>query len=136
MKKRTTSGCPVALSLDMLGDKWSLVILRDIVLGGKSHFRELLGSPEKISTNILSSRLDSLVKDGFLTRHDDPANKSAAIYKPTQKSIDLLPMLFEFMNWGVKYTDADVTLPGVKVVLEQPEAVKAGVLARYADVLA
>jgi DNA-binding HxlR family transcriptional regulator len=132
MKKRTMSSCPVALSLDLLGDKWSLVILRDILLGGKSHFREFLTSDEKISTNILSARLESLIYDGFLTKHDDESNKSAAIYRPTQKSLDLLPMLFEYMKWGVRYTTADATIPGVRMVLEEPETIKTMVLERFA----
>ncbi len=133
MKKRTTSSCPIALSLDLLGDKWSLVILRDVLLGGKSHFREFLASPEKVSTNILSARLESLVDDGFLTKHADISNKSAAIYKPTRKALDLLPVLFEFMNWGARYTNADATIPGVKMVLDEPETVKAMVLERFAS---
>ena len=125
------SGCPLALSLDLLGDKWSLVILRDILLGGKSHFREFLASPEKISTNILSARLESLVRDGFLTKHDDQANKSAAIYKPTRKALDLLPVLFAFMKWGAHYTDADLTIPGVRMVLDEPEAVSTMVMQKF-----
>jgi DNA-binding HxlR family transcriptional regulator len=134
MKKRTDiSSCPIALSLDLIGDTWSLVILRDILFGGKSHFRELLASPEKISSNILSNRLETLITEGFLTKHDDAANKSAAIYKPTQKALDLLPLLFEYMKWGVRYTPADATIPGVKMVLEEPEAVRTMVLERFAS---
>jgi DNA-binding HxlR family transcriptional regulator len=132
MKNRTMSSCPIALSLDLLGDKWSLVILRDVLFGGKSHFREFLSSSEKISTNILSARLESLVAGEFLTKHDDAKNKSAAIYKPTQKALDLLPVLFEFINWGVRYTNADATIPGVQMVLNEPEAVKTMVAERFA----
>lgn len=126
------SSCPLALSLDLLGDKWSLIILRDILLGGKSHFRELLTSSEKISTNILSARLETLTSDGFLTKHNDNTNKSAVIYKPTQKALDLLPVLFAFMEWGVRYTAADATIPGVQMILTQPDTVKQMVVQKFA----
>jgi DNA-binding HxlR family transcriptional regulator len=122
MKKRALSTCPIVFSLDTFGDKWSLVILRDILFGGKSHFREFLASPEKIASNILAARLDSLVHDGMLSKTSDPANKSAAIYKPTQKAIDLLPMLTEMLKWGVAHSAyADKNNPDFRSVLTDPQ---------------
>jgi len=132
MKRSNPSTCPVALSLDALGDKWSLVILRDILLAGKCHFRELLDSPEKIASNVLSARLDSLTREGFLSKHPDPANKSAAIYKPTAKALDLLPMLFELIRWGVAHNErADSTHPGIRQILDNPTATRAQIASKF-----
>jgi DNA-binding HxlR family transcriptional regulator len=93
----------MVFSLDIFGDKWTLIVLRDILLFNKYHFREFLSSKEKIASNILSSRLELLVENGMLVRLNDETNKSAALYMPTQKTLDLLPMIIEMMKWGVKY---------------------------------
>lgn len=123
MKKRSPTSCPIVFSLDLFGDKWSLVILRDILFSDKSHFRELQASDEKIATNILSKRLEDLVASGMLTKKTDPANKSAAIYTPTKKTIDLLPMLIELMRWGAIYNaNVDKTISVMKQVTGNPQA--------------
>lgn len=103
MKQRTPTPCPIVFALDLFGDKWSLVILRDILLDNKCHFSELLASNEKIARNILSDRLEALVRNDFLTKEKDPANKSAIIYKPTPKALGLLPVLFALIHWGVEH---------------------------------
>ena len=103
MKTRGPTICPIVFSLDIFGDKWTLVVLRDILLFNKSHFREFLASKEKIASNILSARLELLLENEMLVKLDDEANKSAAIYVPTQKTLDLLPMIIEMMKWGVKH---------------------------------
>lgn len=134
MKKRSPTICPVVFSLDILGDKWSLVILRDILIGNKSHFREFLASEEKIASNILSARLETLVEEGLLIKEDDPANKSAAIYKPTLKTLDLLPMLFELMRWGIKYNpNADASGPVMTRLINDPEILHTQVILRFKD---
>ena len=103
MKNRNPTICPVVFSLDIFGDRWTLIVLRDILLFNKFHFRELLTSEEKIASNILSSRLEILLNNKMLIRLDDQKNKSAAIYAPTQKTLDLLPMIAEMMKWGVRH---------------------------------
>lgn len=95
------SGCPINLTVEMLGDRWSLVILRDIALLGKRHFRELLDSNEGISSNILSDRLKMLVDEGMLTRAPDPGHKQRIIYSLTEKSIALVPVLAQIAIWGL-----------------------------------
>ena len=98
------SGCPINLSLEVLGDKWSLIIIRDLIFGNRRHFRELLiGSEERIASNILSNRLKTLVEEGILTRSDDPTHKQKAIYSLTQKGIELLPVLAQIAAWGRKH---------------------------------
>ena len=98
------SGCPINLTLEILGDKWSLLILRDIIFGGKRHFRELLTkSQEGIASNILADRLRTLVEQGILTRSSDPSHKQKAIYSLTEQGIELLPVLAQMSVWGRKY---------------------------------
>jgi DNA-binding HxlR family transcriptional regulator len=98
------SGCPINLSLEVLGDKWSLIVMRDIIFGNRRHFRELLTqSEEKIASNILADRLRSLVAEGILTRSDDPTHKQKAIYSLTEKGIQLLPVLAQIAAWGRRH---------------------------------
>ena len=132
VKKRSPTICPIVFSLDVFGDKWSLVILRDILLRDKSHFREFLASEEKIASNVLSDRLGSLVSDGLLTRESDESNKSAAIYKPTKKALELLPMIFELMRWGIVYNpNADTSGPVMQRFMSDPEGLHAWILEKF-----
>jgi len=136
MKKRSPTICPIVFSLDAFGDTWSLVILRDILLFNKSHFREFLGSKEKIASNILSARLESLVENGLLTKEADTANKSAAIYRPTQKALELLPMVIAMMQWGAKYnpdTNRD-SGPVMRTLLTDPEGLRRRIIERFPEV--
>ncbi|RWD02259.1 MAG: transcriptional regulator, partial [Mesorhizobium sp.] len=88
------SGCPINLSLEVFGDRWSLIILRDMIFGGRRHFRELLnGSMEGIASNILADRLKRLMELGMLTKADDPSHKQKAIYSLTEMAITLVPIL-------------------------------------------
>ncbi|MCK9914586.1 helix-turn-helix transcriptional regulator [Microbacteriaceae bacterium K1510] len=104
MHEAHRSGCPINLTLEVLGDKWSLLIVRDIIFGNRRHFRELLTkSEEGISSNILSDRLKNLMEQGVLTREDDPTHKQKGIYSLTEKGIELLPVLAQMAAWGYKY---------------------------------
>src|SRR5438105_4953860 len=87
------SGCPINLTLEVVGDKWSLLIIRDIMFGNRRHYRELLTrSEEGISSNILADRLKMLLQQGIITRQDDPNHKQKGIYSLTQQGIELLPI--------------------------------------------
>ncbi|WJR77573.1 helix-turn-helix domain-containing protein [Bradyrhizobium sp. NP1] len=98
------SGCPINLSLEVLGDKWSLLVIRDMMFGNRRHFRELLTrSEEGISSNILADRLKSLLDEGVISREDDPTHKQKGIYSLTEKGIELLPVLAQMAGWGYKY---------------------------------
>lgn len=103
--EKTRSDCPISCSLDVFGDKWSLLIIRDIMLRGKLSYSEFLESEEKIATNILSNRLNVLVEENILVKQVSPANKSKFIYRLTEKGIDLLPIVIEIMDWGAKYNE-------------------------------
>src|SRR5688572_23629633 len=97
------SHCPINLSLEIFGDSWTLLVLRDVMFAGKRHFRELLQSDEGISSNILADRLARLVEHGLLTKSDDPTHKQKAIYSLTEKSIALLPIVVQIGAWGSRW---------------------------------
>jgi DNA-binding HxlR family transcriptional regulator len=101
VKKR--SDCPISCSLDVIGDKWSLLIIRDVMLRGKMSYSEFLNSEERIATNILVSRLTILEDEKILVKDVSPENKSKYIYSLTQKGADLMPIIIELMDWGAKY---------------------------------
>ena len=100
---KNRSDCPISCSLDVIGDKWSLLIIRDVMLRGKMSYSEFLNSEERIATNILVSRLALLEAEEILVKNVSPANKSKYIYSLTQKGADLLPIIIELMDWGAKY---------------------------------
>ena len=103
--KRITgrSRCPISTTLDILGDKWTLLIIRDLMLTGKRTYSEFLQSEEKIATNILADRLLILEKSGIIEKKAFPGNKVKNLYQLTPKGIDLMPVLFEIILWGDKY---------------------------------
>ena len=114
------SGCPINLTLEILGDKWSLILIRDIVFGNKRYFRELLTqSIEGIASNILADRLKRLVEEGILSKADDPSHKQKALYSLTEKGIDLVPVLAQMAVWGRKYLPVSEELGIRAQVLEE-----------------
>lgn len=104
MKETGRSGCPINLTLEILGDRWSLIVLRDIMFGNRRHFRELLAkSDEGIASNILADRLKRLVEKGLLTRRDDASHKQKAIYSLTEMGISLVPVFAAMGEWGRRF---------------------------------
>lgn len=104
MSEPHRSGCPINLTLEVVGDRWSLIVIRDIMFGNRRHFRELLqNSEEGIASNILADRLKKLVDKGLLSRADDPGHKQKAIYSLTEMSIDLVPLFAEMGAWGRRH---------------------------------
>lgn len=98
------SYCPINLSLEIFGDAWTLLVLRDMMFAKKRHFRELLQSDEGISSNILAERLARLVEHGLLTKSEDPSHKQKAIYSLTEKGIALLPIIVQIGAWGSRWS--------------------------------
>ena len=98
------SGCPINLTLEILGDKWSLLVLRDMMFGNRRHFREILnGSQEGIASNILADRLKRLLAEGVISKRDDPSHKQKAIYSLTRRGVELLPIFAVIGAWGRRY---------------------------------
>lgn len=104
------SGCAINAAVEVLGDPWAMLALRDIMFGGRRHFRELLaGSEEGIASNILSSRLKHLTTQGLLTRADTRRGQRAA-YSLTEAGIQVLPIMVALGTWGLAHRDGDKRL--------------------------
>jgi DNA-binding HxlR family transcriptional regulator len=102
--------CPIASTLDILGDKWTLLIIRDLMFTGKKTYGEFLRSEEKIATNILADRLLILEKNGIVEKMAFPGNKVKNLYRLTPKGVDLMPTLLEMVLWGDKYFEISETV--------------------------
>lgn len=104
------SECPIAYGLDFFGDRWSLLIVRDIAIFGRRHYGQFEAAGEGIATNILASRLKRLVQDGIVEKLSDPEHRSKRIYRLTPKGIDLLPIIVEIILWSARHDpDSPVT---------------------------
>jgi DNA-binding HxlR family transcriptional regulator len=103
MKQDPRSTCPISTALELVGDRWTLLVVRDLMFAGKRHFREFLQSEEAISSNVLADRLDSLLENGLVMRREDPAHAQKAIYSLTPKGLDLLPVVVAMSAWTQKH---------------------------------
>ena len=103
MRQGRRSTCPISTGLELLGDRWTLLVIRDLMFAGKRHFREFLQSEESIASNVLADRLNSLVEHGLATRQDDPTHAQKAIYSLTEKGLGLLPVLIAMSAWTQKH---------------------------------
>ncbi|NJM29560.1 MAG: helix-turn-helix transcriptional regulator [Rhizobiales bacterium] len=113
------SGCPINLAVEVFGDKWSLIVLRDMMFGNRRHFREVLTqSLEGIASNILADRLKRLMDDGMISRADDPTHRQKAIYSLTEKSIALVPVFAQLGAWGRNWMPATEELSARSELLE------------------
>jgi len=102
-KYKSQTGCPIEYGLSTFGDKWSLIIVRDIMFKGKKYYGDFACCEEGISTNILASRLAELEENGILNKDRDPENKTKFIYSLTEKGKDLLPIMAEMVRWANNY---------------------------------
>lgn len=99
------SRCPINYALEIFGDRWTLLLLRDLILLGKEHYRELLASEEGIATNILADRLKRLEISGIITRERDPEDGRQFIYRTTEEGLALTPVLLEIAAWASVHDD-------------------------------
>jgi DNA-binding HxlR family transcriptional regulator len=102
-KDKKRSDCPVSCSLDIWGDKWSLLIVRDLMFAKECTYGDFLKSAEGIATNILASRLETLEENKIIEKLDHPDSKAKVLYRLTRKGIDLLPIMIEINLWAEKY---------------------------------
>lgn len=102
-EKNRMTGCPVAYGLDTFGDRWSLLIIRDMMLHGKKTYGDFLNADEHISTNILADRLKHLEAEGIIEKFQDPDNRRSFIYTLTEKGFDLAPVIFETIRWSGRH---------------------------------
>lgn len=107
------SQCPLANALDLLGDRWTLLVLRDLIFYNRREFGELIEGGEGIATNVLTERLGRLCSSGLVARFDHPTNGKKYIYRVTEQGIDLIPMMIELVIWSERH------LPAVRVPPER-----------------
>ena len=105
LKEGERSACAISKALEIIGDRWSLIILRDLMFTQKRSYSELQSCPEKIATNILAARLAMLEANGIVVKSTDPENKRRMLYHLTIKGIDLLPVIMELKEWMKKYNE-------------------------------
>lgn len=101
------SACPIAISLDLFGDRWSLLIVRDLLFKKLETFTEFATAGEGIATNVLADRLERLKAAGIIAQHRDPADGRRFVYRLTEKGLDLAPVLIEMVVWAARYERTD-----------------------------
>lgn len=115
-KSRRRSHCPINFALEIFGDKWSLLVIRDLMFMGKNSYGEFLQGGEGIATNILADRLGKLEAAQIISKSPDPENGPRVIYSLTERGIDLMPVMIDIIAWSGKY-DPQSAVP--KVFLKQ-----------------
>lgn len=100
------SPCPISSSLDLFGDRWTLLILRDVVLFDRHRYRDFLAAPEGIASNILSDRLKRLEAAGLISKSPDPTDRRQVVYSATEKGLALKPVMLEIAAWGAAHGES------------------------------
>jgi DNA-binding HxlR family transcriptional regulator len=126
------SRCPLNASIEMLGDRWSLLIIRDMMLRGSRTYKEFLACDEGIATNVLADRLRRLINYGILTTHLDPSDGRKLIYRLTAKGMDLAPVLTEMVLWASAHEDTG-NQALVRLMKKDKEQFLAGIRKRWAE---
>jgi DNA-binding HxlR family transcriptional regulator len=125
------SGCPVSISLEIFGDRWSLLIVRDLMVRGFRRFKDFQQSGEGIATNILADRLRKLEEAGILVTQLDPEDARRWLYRLTQKGIDLAPVLLEILVWGANHEETGAPCDLIAQMAKNRDAVLAEVRRRW-----
>jgi len=107
------SDCPIACALDIIGDKWTLLVVRDLALG-KRQFESFLESPEKIATNVLTDRLQRLESLGFVSKGVDPGDRRKSVYQLTEQGLQLRTLVRYVARWGLKHIPRTALLEGAR----------------------
>jgi DNA-binding HxlR family transcriptional regulator len=130
---KTRSGCPVSMALDLLGDKWSLLIVRDMMVRGYRTFREFQHSGEGIATNILTDRLHKLEAGGILLREPAARDRRSTDYRLTEKGIALAPVLLELLIWGAHHEETDAPCAAIEMMEQDRAAMLAETYRRWKE---
>lgn len=128
-KKADWEGCPIRFSMGIFGDKWTLLLIRDLMFKGKQYYSEFADSEESISTNILADRLENLRERGIIEKERDTDNQSKYVYRLTEQGKDLILIMFAIIDWAEKY-DANTEVPKefIRKLRKDPEALKSDIL--------
>ena len=132
-KSKRRSGCPVSISLEMFGDRWSLLIVRDLMVRGFRTFKEFQGSDEGIATNILADRLRKLSAAGIVSAEAEKTDGRRVNYRLTEKGIDLAPVLLELLIWGARHKETAAPCALISEMEQNREAVLAEVRRRWRE---
>lgn len=123
-------GCPIRYGLGLIGDKWSLLIVRDLMFKGRHNYGEFLNAGEGISTNILADRLAQFEAKGIISKSPDPSHGKKFHYGLTDKGLDLMPVMFAIMDWSEKYDEqTEVPKEFIKQLRKRPNALRRQILA-------
>lgn len=120
--KTCRSTCPIANALEIVGDRWTLILMRDLLFRNFHEFKEFLESPEGIATNILSARLKTLAKDGIIKSIPHPTNGTKKLYYLTEKGKTLMPLLIEMTIWGSDQIPGTAAPPEVMAAMRNQRA--------------
>ncbi len=132
-KPQRRSACPLNVSLELLGDRWSLLIIRDLMFQGYHTYKEFLGSEEGIATNILADRLRRLEACGIITTQREAKDRRKLIYRLTAKGIDLAPVLVELILWGARYEETAAPRAVIRRMEKQREEFLSELRQRWAE---
>ncbi|MEW5850155.1 MAG: helix-turn-helix domain-containing protein [Myxococcota bacterium] len=127
------SRCPISIALEIFGDPWTLLVVRDLMFKGLRTFNEFLNAGEGIASNVLAERLTRLERAGIVTRHADAADARKRVYRLTRKGIDLAPVLVEIVLWSDRYEDTDAPPQTVHAMRTQREEVLSQVQREWAE---
>jgi len=133
LKSRRRSGCPVSISLETFGDRWSLLIIRDLMVRGFRTFKEFQKSGEGIATNVLTDRLEKLEASGIVTAREDKTDRRRVNYRLTEKGIDLAPVLLELLIWGAQHEKTGAPCALIEKMAAHRSDVLAAVRRRWRD---
>ena len=121
-KTKNWAGCPVRFGMSQFGDKWSFLVIRDLMFKGRKYYNEFLDAGEGISTNILANRLADLESNGLVNKRQDTIKRSKFVYSLTDKGIALMPMMLAMIDWSEKYDrQTEVPTAFIKKLRENPE---------------
>ena len=126
------SGCPIGIALDLIGDPWTLLVVRDLMFKGAKTFQDFLEAGEGIATNVLSDRLTRLEANGIVSKTRDVADARRFIYRLTAKGIDLAPVLVELVLWSTRYARTDAPPDVMRVMRSDRDGFISGVRERWA----
>ena len=130
-KSGPRSGCPVSMSLEIFGDRWSLLIVRDLMVRGFTAFRQFQEGGEGIATNILSDRLEKLETVGIITSEVDETDRRSVRYRLTEKGIDLAPVVLEVLIWGARHENTGAPGDVIAKMAKNREAILSEVRRRW-----
>ncbi|MGH9582821.1 MAG: winged helix-turn-helix transcriptional regulator [Bryobacteraceae bacterium] len=133
LKSKRRSGCPVSISLERFGDRWSLLIIRDLMVRGYRTFKEFQRSGEGIASNILADRLHRLEAGGIVAAEAEETDGRRVNYRLTEKGIDLAPVLFELLIWGARHEETEAPCAVIEDMASRREEILAEVQKRWRE---